>query len=57
MRFANAGYAVFRDDAASEVSWDEYESYLEQQGKNDFKNNSDPSEYPYKIEVGLAIAS
>ena len=51
MRFADAGYAVFRDDAASEVSWDEYKSYLEQQGKNDFKNNSDPSEYPYKIEV------
>lgn len=51
MRFADAGYAVFRDDETREISFNEYRNYLENEGRNEFLNGVDPSEYPYKIEV------
>jgi len=51
MRYADAGYAVFSDDVTSEVSWNKYRKYLESYGKTEFIDDSDPSEYPYDIEV------
>ena len=51
MRYADAGYAVFSDDVTSKVSWNKYREYLEGHGKTEFIDDSDPSEYPYDIEV------
>ena len=51
MRFADIGYAVIEDDAISKITWEQFRSHLEEEGKNEYEDYADPSEYPYEIEV------
>ena len=51
MRFADAGYAVLKDDATVQISESQYNGYLREIGIS----VGSTSEFPYEIKVELAM--